>query len=253
MITHQTNQALDLYHTAQEGLERAKAGVVLTKRLAGVAGGAFLVARGLRSKSLRGAAMALVGTDLVYQNVRGEGHLYDAVLGWFDGSPRGLPYGRGVKVKESIVVRKPANELYRIWRDFETLPVFMPHLESVEAIDDKRSHWILKAPADSAIEWDAEVIADRKGELIGWRSANGGVVAHAGSVRFEELADGLSTRVVVALQYNPVGGEGGVAAARLLGSDPKRRIREDLRRFREFSESVDLQVLDKLLHRPRFS
>lgn len=254
MITQRIDSASAAMQTAQEGLERMKAGIVVTKRLACIAGGTFLVISGLRRRTVGGAALALVGTDLLYSSFHGDGnHLYKTIGEWIEGSPRALPYGQGVKVKESVVVRKPAKDLYRIWRDFETLPAFMRHLQSVQTINKKKSHWTVKDPRGPAIEWDAEVIADREGEIIGWRSVNGSVVAHAGSVRFEEMKGGDHTRVIVALQYNPVAGEAGAAAARLLGSDPKKRIREDLQRFREFAESVDLGVMDKLLHRSRSS
>jgi uncharacterized membrane protein len=255
MITPQIHRASSALQTAQEGLERVRAGIFVTKRVAWCAGGAFMVTAGLKRKGVSGALLALVGSDLMYRGLGGEGHLYSAVGDAFgrlgNETPRELPYGRGIKVKESVVVHRRAGDLYRIWRDFEVLPAFMPHLSSVEAIDSKRSHWVLKAPAGRAIEWDAEIIADHEGEMIGWRSVDGGVVAHAGSVRFEEVRGGGWTRVVVAMQYNPVGGEAGIAALRLLGSDPRRRIREDLERFREFSESVDLRVVDRLLRRSR--
>ena len=42
--------------------------------------------------------------------------------------------------------RRPA-DLYEFWRNFENLPRFMDHLESVITSGDGRSHWVAKAPA----------------------------------------------------------------------------------------------------------
>ena len=51
----------------------------------------------------------------------------------------------GVHITTAFGIRKPAEELYSFWRDFENLPRIMTHLESVRVIDDRRSHWVAKA------------------------------------------------------------------------------------------------------------
>ena len=60
----------------------------------------------------------------------------------------------------------------------------MQHLESVQVVDDKRSHWVAKAPAGRKVEWDAEIINEIPGELIAWRTLPGSDVISAGSVHF---------------------------------------------------------------------
>lgn len=59
---------------------------------------------------------------------------------------------------------------------------------------------------------------------------------HAGVVRFEPDAGG-ATRVSVRLSYNPPGGALGHGVAALFGSDPKRRMDEDLLRMKSFIET----------------
>ena len=53
--------------------------------------------------------------------------------------------GEGIKVEKSITVNRPAEEVYRFWRNLENLPRFMDHLESVTVLDENRSHWVAKA------------------------------------------------------------------------------------------------------------
>ena len=69
----------------------------------------------------------------------------------------------GIEVREQITIGKPPEELYRFWRDFQNLPRFMEHLESVRVLDDRRSRWTARAPAGKAVEWEAE-ITDRRAE-----------------------------------------------------------------------------------------
>src|SRR5690606_32193528 len=59
---------------------------------------------------------------------------------------------RGVEVHKTLTVARSADEAYRLWRDFEGLPRFMRHLESVHITGDGMSHWVAKGPAGTRIE-----------------------------------------------------------------------------------------------------
>ena len=89
-----------------------------------------------------------------------------------------------IRTKRSITVNRPVEQVYSFWRNFENLPQFMRHLESVTVMDNNRSHWVAKAPAGKSVEWDAETTEDRPNELIAWRSLPGAGVYNAGEVRF---------------------------------------------------------------------
>ncbi len=71
-----------------------------------------------------------------------------------------------------MTINKSADELYRFWRNFENLPRFMDHVESVQVKDDTHSHWKVKAPAGKSVEWDAVIINDIANELIAWKSTD---------------------------------------------------------------------------------
>jgi uncharacterized membrane protein len=148
-----------------------------------------------------------------------------------------VPYGKGIQVEQSITVDATPAALYSFWRKLENLPRIMSHVRSVTVRDDRRSHWIVRGPAGRDIEWDAEIINEVPGELIGWRSVGGAQVDHAGSVHFEPAAGGSGTVVRVVLRYDPPGGKIGAAFAKLFGEDPSQQIKEDLRRFKELIES----------------
>ena len=75
----------------------------------------------------------------------------------------------GIRIQHAITINRPAQELYDFWRDFSNLPQIMDHLESVEVLDGNRSHWKVKGPAGSTVEWDAEIFNDVENELIAWR------------------------------------------------------------------------------------
>ncbi|MBE2267966.1 MAG: SRPBCC family protein [Anaerolinea sp.] len=143
---------------------------------------------------------------------------------------------RAIHVQKSITVSRPLDEVYRFWRDFENLPRFMGHLESVQVRADGRSHWKAKAPVGMSAEWDAELIADRPNELIAWRSIDGSQITNSGSVHFTPAPGNRGTEVRVDLHYEAPGGALGSLIAKLLGEEPAVQIGDDLRAFKQVME-----------------
>ncbi len=147
-----------------------------------------------------------------------------------------LAGSRGVHVYENITINRPAPELFRFWRDFSNLPRFMGHLQSVEILSPTRSVWTAKAPAGMRVKWEADVINEIEGELIGWQSTENADVATAGSVRFVQTTAG-ATEIIVHLQYEPPGGKVGSLVASLFGEEPSQQIRADLLRLKQILET----------------
>jgi len=139
------------------------------------------------------------------------------------------------RVERSIRVHAPIDGVYRMWRNFETFPQFMEHVESVHVTDPegKRSHWRLRGPLGMNIEYDAALTEDVSNKEIGWRSLDGNL-GNSGTVTFAELDD--ETEVHVFLQwYDPPGGPIGEALAHIL-QNPEKMLDEDLRRFKKVIE-----------------
>jgi uncharacterized membrane protein len=210
------------------------------ERLISVVGGGTLVAWGLARRGWDGVALATLGGTLVYRGATGHCGLYQAFgvnTASHSGRNVSIPYETGIRVDKTITIAKPPAEVYRFWRNLENLPKFVRRLESVQEIDNQRSHWVARGPAGSRLEWDAEVINEKENELIGWRSLAGSEVANAGSVHFAPAADGQATVVTLELQYDPPGGKVAAALARLIGRDPASEIQADLKRLRAILET----------------
>ena len=222
----------------QERIPTTAVNVGPGERLLSIVGGSALLAFGLSRRSPRGLAMAATGGMMLYRGLGGQWLLYRA-LGISRATPTDEPVGHlGVKVEREIQVDEEPAKVYAFWRDFRFLPTIMPNLESVEMLSDTRSRWRVKAPAGTTIEWEAEIINDKRNELIAWQTLPGARVAHAGSVRFEPRPGG-GTTVRVSLQYNPPGGTLAHMVTRMFGADPGRRIEEDLERLKEALASAN--------------
>ena len=225
-----------------------------------VAGGA-LAAYAFKRRDAPGGAVAIAGAALLYRGATGHCDIYQALginhADQMDGprmegtgviADRGsdtrakLGGARGIHVEESVTINRPLSELYRFWRNFENLPQFMQHLESVSMREEGISHWVARGPAGMQVEWDARIINEVENKVIGWQSLEGSTISTAGSVNFDE--DPHGTRVTVHLQYNPPGGKLGAAVARLFGEEPNQTIREDLRRFKQLMEAGEIPTTD---------
>jgi uncharacterized membrane protein len=155
--------------------------------------------------------------------------------------------GRSNRVNKSIIINSSPEELYQYWRDFENLPRFMHHLESVKVTGDGRSHWVATAPAGTTVEWDAEITEDRPNELIAWQSLEGADVYNRGSVRFERAPGNRGTIVRVEIDYDLPGGKLGVAVAKLFGEEPELQVNADLRRFKQVIETGEVVLSNATL------
>ena len=144
---------------------------------------------------------------------------------------------KAIKVERSIQVRRPAEELYRLWRDFSNLPRFMKHLDSVQCSDKLHSHWVAHLPGGKQIEWDSEIVNDIPGQLIAWKTVGHPDIAHAGSVHFTPRSGG-ATEVRIVFDYEPPFASTIGSIASHLGLTPDSMIDGDLQRFREYAETM---------------
>jgi len=216
-----------------------------SERIISAIGGGALAAYGIARLSrspLLGTALALAGGALAYRGLSGHCPVYRALD--IDTSDQlrhttdRLMGGSGLEVRRSITVNRPARDLYRFWRDFSNLPLFMGHIESVRPLSDTLSHWVVRAPLGTSVEWDADIINDHEDELIAWHSGEQSDISHAGLVRFRETDRG--TVVETRISYRaPLRGIS-VALAKLLGEDPASEIESDLRRFKQLMEAGEI-------------
>jgi uncharacterized membrane protein len=203
------------------------------ERWALIAGGGLLAVYGLKHKNLSGLALAAIGGGLIYNGFSNRGTTRRDVS---------VAHNQGIHITRRIVINRPPEELYRFWRNLENLPKVMSHLESVQVVDNNRSHWVARGPAGSNIEWDARIINEKDGEMIAWRSVDGADIGNAGSVHFRPSPDGRGTELTVVFEYDPPAGTLGAAVAKLMGEEPEQQVAEDLEKFKQMIESGQVPV-----------
>lgn len=219
------------------------------ERAVSIASGAVLALLGLERRDLAGLAIAGIGGALAYRGATGHCSAYQAlgVDTRREDSPQQLAQTRSGKVfiSTSMLINMPADELYSFWRNFENLPRFMTHLESVRTTDDRNSHWVAKAPwiYGGKVEWDAEITGDDRNSRIAWRSLPGSDIENSGSVRFLQALGDRGTNVRVEMEYKPPAGQVGRWLAKLAGEEPEQQVHADLQNFKRMMEVGEIPTI----------
>jgi uncharacterized membrane protein len=206
------------------------------ERWASALGGAALIVWGAnrlaRDRGPAGALLATTGAGLIWNAARPT-----------DTRAR-LGGSRGIVVEESVAINREPEELYDFWRRLQCLPMIMPELESVQVLDDVRSHWVATGPGRWRLEWDAEIINEWSGELIAWKTVGNPDLVSAGSIHFKPGDRGRGTIVRVKMQYNVTGGKMTALVAKAFGEAPSQVVREGLRRFKQLMEAGEIATIE---------
>ena len=143
-------------------------------------------------------------------------------------------------VGRTVTIGRPREEVYAFWRDFPNLATVMENIERIETIDERRSRWVVKAPAGKTVEWESVVTADEPNRLIAWQSVEGADVRSSGRVEFLDAAPGRGTMVRATIAYDPPGGTIGQWLAKFFQREPNLQVRRDLRRLKQFLETGEI-------------
>ena len=186
----------------------------------------------------------LAGT-LLYRGISGHSYLYQLlnVNTASDQKQQEQDSSSAVEIEGSITVGKTAEELYHFWNDPQHLAQIMGDFAEVTQVGDNRMHWVMRAPLDRHIEWDTQIIEDRPGEFVRWKSLEGAPLPNEGSVSFRRAPKDWGTEVILRLCFDPPGGMLGNWATKKLDIVPHMLVEKSLRRFKSLVETGEIPTL----------
>jgi uncharacterized membrane protein len=103
-----------------------------------------------------------------------------------------------ISFDKTLNINAPVNEVFLFWSDFQNFPKFIWPVESVEILDRERSRWIVKAPLDKKVKFDAFITEYIQNRSLSWESYHYAADS-SGILRFSELHN--STRVDLNFSY----------------------------------------------------
>ena len=114
-----------------------------------------------------------------------------------------------------------------------------------------RSHWVVKGPVDSTVEWESVITEDIPGECIAWSSVEGASVPNSGRIEFRDSGNDRGTRVTVTIAYDPPAGAVGKLFAKIFRREPNIQARHELRRFKQLMETGEIPTSEPPFAAPR--
>jgi len=242
------DQAQSAREQSQQGGEQTP-NVGPTERNVSMAAGAVLALLGLARRDLTGLVIGALGGGLIYRGATGNCPMYSAMdintATGGDNDQGQQQKSNRVHVVQSLLIDKPAEELYRYWRDLENLPRILSHIESVRATDERNSHWTANIKGlPMKLEWDAEITAEDASQRLAWRSLANATIAHEGEVRFDKAMGDRGTIMRASIDIMPPAGAVGRWAARWFTPALDQQIRTDLRNFKRLMETGEIPTID---------
>ena len=146
----------------------------------------------------------------------------------------------------AVTINRSPMEVYEFCRRLELLPQFMNHLVSVEQHPDRRSTWTARLPVGGTVQWEAELVEDRPGQALSWRSVEGSRVQIRGRMTFTRAPGRDATEVRVEMQLGVLGRSPSVGLARLFA---RPQVKGDLRRLKQVLETGEVLRSDASVHR----
>lgn len=156
-------------------------------------------------------------------------------------------------VRTSALIHADGEELYRMWLDVETAPLWQEQIEKVTRTGQSTSHWVMRSTnkdqdKDKTIEWDSEILKGESGRRIAWRSI-GGESENAGEVVFEPAPGGRGIMVTVLQEFRM--GKLASLWETIVGRNPRQAVIENLRHFKALAETGEIPRIQGQPHGPR--
>jgi uncharacterized membrane protein len=148
-------------------------------------------------------------------------------------------------VISTVTVNRPIAEVYAFYRKLDQLPLFMDYLDLVEELDNGNTRWTAKLPGGRTVSWEAEVIDDRPGEVLAWRTVEGSPIKMRGRVTFTKTPGRDMTEVRVEMELGVLRIGTSRMLARLFA---KPQVKGDLFRFKQVLETGEVLRSDASLY-----
>ncbi|WP_375760316.1 SRPBCC family protein [Corallococcus exercitus] len=203
-----------------------------------------LMSLGLRRRSLGGTMMALASGALLYQGLHSRKRATGARTAGRAPASKEARRGHGIEVERTLTVGRPAEVLYRLWREPSTLSLLMADFAVVRPTAGDGRHWEIQEPLGRKVSFDSHVVEDRSPEFIRWESTEDSPVETQGWVRFTPAPANWGTEVTLHLAFVPPGGALVEALANRMRAIPTMRVMKALRRFKSLAETGEIPTLD---------
>jgi uncharacterized membrane protein len=195
--------------------------LTMAKRLTLSIGGATLAAFAFRNKGLRRLIYAGAAADLIRRGLR-------------DG-----PDASEISAAAIATIKGDPGLIYRLWRDVEAAPKYVPHVRTVRPVDDRTSAWAVAFRDRSVAEVKVKIVSDTPGERVAWVLAPNPFCAARGETTFLASDVPLSTEIRTHVTVSHPGALPSSFTSILL----RRNLNQVLRSFKQLIETGEVATI----------
>lgn len=191
----------------------------------GLVGLALAAVAGVAAVGLIGAQMGTTGTRRMGPNRRST-------------------VGQEPDIERSITIEDvPQDELYRRWRDPDTLRRIMAPIADIQSTGEGQSRW---SAGHNLGSWAMRLADDQPGEYMCWQAQDEGALIREASVRFRPAAGNRGTVVVLRASLDPPGSMLGRVATRMLNNTvPAALASKSLHYFKALVQTGEIPTTER--------
>ena len=109
-----------------------------------------------------------------------------------------------ITIDKAIDINAPVAQVYKFWQNFENFAEFIGSVESITRTGEHTSHWVVRGPMRTKVEFDALTTENIENQSIKWHSTHADneveEVKSEGSLTFKE--HGGTTNVQLIFSYS---------------------------------------------------
>ena len=99
---------------------------------------------------------------------------------------------------KDLIINASPQQVFDYWADFHNFQHFIPIIESIDILDDRRSRWIIHAPLGHKVAFESHITTFEPGKNLIWESRHTDGFAR-GDLRLTESDE--NTRVELDFEY----------------------------------------------------
>jgi uncharacterized membrane protein len=138
-------------------------------------------------------------------------------------------------IEARITIKRPIEDVFRFYRDFNNLPRFLGDVLTVEQVGPATSRWTIQGPLGIRTNWTVRVTDERTNELIRYETVTPPGLTTYWEIYFAPGPVAVETEVREVMKM-PFGMLGRAALA-MIGKFPAQEVSSNLRRLKEVVET----------------
>jgi uncharacterized membrane protein len=100
---------------------------------------------------------------------------------------------------KELTINAPAQQVFAYWADFRNFQQFIPLIETIDILDNKRSRWVIHAPLGHKVVFESLITTFEPNTNLAWESRHADGFARGDLTLVEQ---GESTRVELDFEYS---------------------------------------------------